>query len=98
MEAYFAEQYSCYIWDTPGGYNMVWCGGSKIARSGIKMPDTTRVAILASRTGSKHTIESKQRMSAALKGRILSPETVSKSAASRTGRKLSDRKRLVIES
>jgi len=96
MESYFAEQYSSYTWDTPGGYNMVWCGGSKVARSGIKMPESTRAALIASRTGSKHTDESKQRMSAALKGRILSPETISKSAASRTGRRLSDETRAKI--
>lgn len=96
MESYFAEQYSSYTWDTPGGYNMVWCGGSKVARSGIKMSESTRASLIASRTGSKHTDESKQQISAALKGRILSPETISKSAASRTGRKLSDETRAKI--
>jgi group I intron endonuclease len=96
MESYFAEQYSSYVWDSPGGYNMVWCGGSKVARCGIKMPDTTKAAILSSRTGSKHTDASKQRMSAALKGRVLSPETIAKSAASRIGRKLSDETRAKI--
>lgn len=90
MEAYFAEQYSSYVWDSPGGYNMVWCGGSKVARCGIKMPASTKTAIMSSRVGSKHTDASKQRMSAALKGRVLSPETIAKSASSRTGRKLSD--------
>ncbi len=90
MEAYFAEQYSSYVWDSPGGYNMVWCGGSKVARCGIKMPESTKTAIVSSRVGSKHTDVSKQRMSAALKGRVLSPETIAKSAESRKGRRLSD--------
>ena len=26
MEAYWAEQLETYIWDTPGGYNMIICG------------------------------------------------------------------------
>jgi group I intron endonuclease len=26
MEMYWAEQLETYIWDNPGGYNMVWCG------------------------------------------------------------------------
>jgi len=89
MEAYFAEQYSSYVWDSPCGYNMVWCGGSRVARCGIKMSDSTKTALTMSRIGSKHTDASKQRMSDALKGRVLSPQTIAKSAASRAGRKLS---------
>lgn len=27
MESYWAEQLETYKWDTPGGYNMIWCGG-----------------------------------------------------------------------
>jgi group I intron endonuclease len=34
MEAYWAEQLETYSWDTPGGYNMIWCGG--LSRLGIK--------------------------------------------------------------
>jgi len=34
MEAYWAEQLETYIWDSPGGYNMVWC--DKAPRLGIK--------------------------------------------------------------
>lgn len=96
MEAYYAEQYESYTWNTPGGYNMVWCGGSKVARSGITMNETTRNAILASRVGSKHTNESKLKMSASLKGRIMSPESIAKSASTRTGRKLSNETRAKI--
>lgn len=33
-EAYFAEQFQTYVWDSPGGYNMVWCGDER--RRGIK--------------------------------------------------------------
>jgi group I intron endonuclease len=34
MEAYWAEQLTTYIWDSPGGYNMVWCG--EHGRRGIR--------------------------------------------------------------
>jgi group I intron endonuclease len=34
MEAYWAEQLCTYIWDSPGGYNMVWCG--ERGRRGIR--------------------------------------------------------------
>jgi len=93
IESYYAEQYCSYTWDTPGGYNMVWCGGSKIARSGIKMNETTRLALRASRVGVKHTDEAKAKISTALKGRVMSPESTAMSAASRTGRKRTDETR-----
>jgi group I intron endonuclease len=90
MEAYYAEQYESYIWDNPGGYNMIWCGGALIARIGFKMPKNVKEALRNSRIGSKHTEESKQKMSNALKGRKLNEESIRKSALSRFGRKLSD--------
>jgi group I intron endonuclease len=90
MEAYYAEQYESYIWDNPGGYNMIWCGGSSNARLGLKMPENVKNALRKSRIGSKHTEESKQLMSKALTGRILSQESIKKSALSRTGSKLSE--------
>jgi len=93
MEAYYAEQYGSYTWDIPGGYNMVWCGGSKVARRGIKMNETTRTAIRASRVGTKHTDETKTKISVALKGRVMNPESAAMSAASRTGRKCADETR-----
>jgi group I intron endonuclease len=34
MESYWAEQLETYMWDNPGGYNMVWCGNEM--RTGIK--------------------------------------------------------------
>jgi len=41
MEAYYAEQYETYKWDSPGGYNMVWCG--KGSRRGIKHSNETKL-------------------------------------------------------
>jgi hypothetical protein len=96
MEAYYAEQYESYVWDTPGGYNMIWCGGSRVARSGIKMNLTTRVAIRASRVGVKHTDETKSKISAALKGRIINPESTAKMSLANSGRKFSDETRAKI--
>ena len=93
MEAYYAEQYGTYTWDVPGGYNMVWCGGSKVARSGLEMNQTTRIAIRASRVGVKHTDEAKAKISAALKGRVVRPESISKTARANTGLKRTDETR-----
>lgn len=39
MEEYFAEQFETYVWDNPGGYNMIWCG--KKGRAGIKSSQST---------------------------------------------------------
>jgi hypothetical protein len=39
MEEYYAEQHQTYMWDSPGGYNMVWAGSG--GRLGIPhTPDT----------------------------------------------------------
>ena len=36
MEEYYAEQYQTYMWDSPGGYNMVWAG----SRGRLGIPHT----------------------------------------------------------
>ena len=62
MEAYYAEQFQSYMWDTneeasiPGGYNMMLCGQMN-------------------RQGMKHTPEALAKMSACVKGRKHSEET-----------------------
>jgi group I intron endonuclease len=96
LEAYYAEIYGTYIWDIPGGYNMVWCGGASVARIGIKMPENVKQALRKSRIGTTHTIESKSKMSNALKGRIQSPESIKKGALARIGRKFTDETKLKI--
>ena len=35
MEAYYAEVFETYVWDSPGGYNAVWCGETN-GRRGLK--------------------------------------------------------------
>lgn len=57
------------------------------------MNETTRTAIRESRIGSKHTDEAKAKISAALKGRVMSPESIAKSATARTGHKRNDETR-----
>jgi group I intron endonuclease len=58
MECYWADQLETYIWDNPGGYNMVWCGN--IVLTGVKQSDELiekRVAPLRGRKHSKEQIE-----------------------------------------
>lgn len=70
MEAYYAEQFETYKWDSPGGYNMVWCG--KGNRRGIShTPETKQLqSELAKERG--HRVGPK--ISVALTGRKMSEE------------------------
>ena len=40
MEAYYAQELQTYIWDSPGGYNMKWCG--EHGRRGLKHTEEAR--------------------------------------------------------
>jgi len=62
MEAYYAEQYESYTWDNPGGYNMAWCGESRLT-------DETRSKISAKAKGRVISKEQRCKISEALKGR-----------------------------
>jgi group I intron endonuclease len=58
MECYWAEQLETYMWDDPGGYNMVWCGNQVL--TGIKQtPELIekRVAPLRGRKQSEEQIQ-----------------------------------------
>lgn len=57
MEAYWAEQLETYAWDSPGGYNAVWCG--KGWRLGI--PDTEETRIKKSNSHKAMTISDEHR-------------------------------------
>jgi len=46
MEAYFAEQFGTYVWDTPGGYNMIECGGG--GHIGVPRTDSTKAKLSVS--------------------------------------------------
>jgi len=72
MEEYFAEQLETYVWDIPGGYNMIWCG--KRGRDGIKSSASTvekqREAMKAFRAVNPVSEETRSKMSASMKGRV----------------------------
>lgn len=65
MEAYYAEQYGTYMWDNPGGYNMVWCG----IRSNLGIPLSEKTRALISEKAKNRSPETKQRYSDAAKKR-----------------------------
>ena len=65
MEAYWAEQLETYMWDTPGGYNMVWCGTG--CRRGI--PHTAATKYLQSCLAKERGAVVGPKVSAALTGR-----------------------------
>jgi group I intron endonuclease len=69
MEAYYAEQYETYTWDVPGGYNMVWCGGSRVARSGLSFADETRAKLSARARGRVISEAQRRQISQTLTGR-----------------------------
>ena len=48
MEQYYAEQLNTYIWDLPGGYNMVLCGGIPPSWEGKKHSEITRKKMIES--------------------------------------------------
>jgi group I intron endonuclease len=69
MEAYWAEQLETYIWDTPGGYNMVTCGDGGFGRRGIPNSPEARAKISAAQKGKPKTEEHNLKNSLANKGR-----------------------------
>lgn len=64
MEEYWAEQLETYIWDTPGGYNLVWCG--KYSRLGIEHSKATKNKITDIQTGRKLSDYHKQQIKKSL--------------------------------
>jgi group I intron endonuclease len=75
LEAYYAEIYGTYIWDIPGGYNMVWCGGASFARIGAKLNDETKLKISKKAKGRIITQEQRAKISETLTGRIGNKKT-----------------------
>jgi group I intron endonuclease len=93
MEAYYAEQFQSYMWDTneevniPGGYNMMLCG--QMNRQGMKHTPEALAKMSACVKGRKHSEETKRKISEGNKGKKISPEAAAKTAAALKGRKLS---------
>ena len=67
MEEYYADQYETYVWDNPGGYNMVWCGNQK--RLNLEHTAETRSKISSKRMGIVFTEEHKAKLSEKAKQR-----------------------------
>ena len=91
MEEYFAEQLETYKWDSPGGYNMVWCGSK--GTFGIKPSLESRQKMSEARKKQIISLETRYKLSKAAKGRILSPETcqkMSKPKSPETRQKMSE--------
>lgn len=65
MEAYYAEQFNTYVWDNPGGYNMVWCG----IPGNLGVPHSAETRRKISEKAKNRSPESRQRYSEAAKNR-----------------------------
>lgn len=72
MESYYAEQFETYCWDSPGGYNMVWCGNQP--RIGISNSPEARNKMSIAMKGKKVSPETKEKIRLAKLGKSLTPE------------------------
>jgi group I intron endonuclease len=84
MEAYWAEQLETYIWDIPGGYNMIWCGDEP--RRGILHTKEAKEKMSKAQKGKFVSEETKQKQSLALKGLVKSDEHRKKLAEANMGK------------
>jgi group I intron endonuclease len=97
MEAYYAEQFKSYMWDTneeagiPGGYNMMLCG--QMNRQGMKHTPEALAKMSACVKGRKHSEETKQKISEGNKGKKMSREAIEKHRQAIIGKKASDETR-----
>jgi group I intron endonuclease len=94
MEAYYAEQFQSYIWDTneeaniSGGYNMMLCG--QMNRQGMKHTSETLEKLSKASKGRKHTEETKSKISKGNTGKKMSAQAVEKHRQSMLGYKHTD--------
>lgn len=65
MEAYYAEQFETYMWDNPGGYNMVWCG----VQSNLGLSHSAETRAKISEKAKNRSAESRAKYSEAAKRR-----------------------------
>jgi group I intron endonuclease len=111
MEAYYAEQYESYTWNNPGGYNMAWCGESKltdetrikisIKAKGRVISEEQRCKIsetLKGRTGHKHTPEMCKFLSERMKGTKPTKESIEKMRQTKLSQNLKDKNKLLYGS
>lgn len=88
MEAYWAEQLGTYVWDYPGGYNMIWCGDT--SRTGFKASEETKQKQSSSMKGKTKSEEHRQKLREANIGKIRTEESKKKQAESNKGTKRSE--------
>jgi group I intron endonuclease len=108
MEAYYAEQFESYIWDTPGGYNMVWCGEKsrlgithaeevreklRQINTGRKVSEETKIKMSESQTGKKRSQESCENIKQGKRSNPISKEGLESIIKHNTGRKMSEQAR-----
>ena len=106
MEAYYAEQYESYTWDNPGGYNMTWCGESKLTNetcSKISLRSKGKVIseeqkrkiseTLTGRPGHKHSLEVRERASLRMKGTKQTQESIEKMRQTKLAQNLKNKNR-----
>jgi len=87
MEAYYAEIFESYVWDSPGGYNAVWCSESPML--GVKLSPEAIEKMRQAKLGKKMSPEAIEKMRQAHLGMKMSPEAIAKRTQARLGRKLS---------
>lgn len=88
LEAYYAEQYGCYTWDSEPGYNMVWCGDKSFV--GFKHKPESIEKMREVKLGKVMSDESSIKKSLATKGRKQTAAHILAKAAARTGKGVSD--------
>jgi len=85
MEGYYAEVFETYIWDSPGGYNALWCSDKRCI--GLKLTPEHIEKIRQANIGRKRSPEACEKMRQANLGRKVSPETKEKIRQATIGRK-----------
>lgn len=83
MEEYWAEQLGTYVWDYPGGYNMIWCGDT--SRTGFKASEETKKKQSEAAKGRIVSEETKKKLSDAFKN--MSEDTKNKMIEGNKNRK-----------
>jgi len=85
MEGYYAEVFDTYIWDSPGGYNAVWC--SESFNLGVKMSNEQKQKLRQAHLGKKHSPETVEKRRQATLGKKRSPEALEKMSQAKLGNK-----------
>lgn len=93
-ECYFAREYKTYVWDTPGGYNMVWCGG--YCRRGIPHKSDSIKKMSDAKKGKEFSDEHRRNLSISHKGYKHTPKQTEKMRKANTGKKRSEDTKAIL--